>query len=205
MKDRLWILLWIPALYIIYLAELLPILLMVVIILGFYEITKRKTITWWKPIAVIHMAGLYFLVLLSAEEIIFVSLVVIANDTTAYFGGKYFNFLELMKRKIFPVTSPKKTVGGFIYGVFFGTLTGWFLADQLGLPHSYNYLAIAVCLLAVAGDFAESKFKRHCKIKDSGEGLFTEKLMKGHGGVYDRFDAVSLAAPGVIVLKGLFF
>ncbi len=203
MKERLWICLWLPVLYLLYVANSLGYLLVFTIIFGIYEVLKRGPASIWRYIAVAQLLCLSALLAMTDKAIMFAVLVVVANDVFAYVGGKYLIFHKSLKTKIFPKTSPNKTYGGFAYGIIFGTLVGIGVAQYLKLPLAYCFISPLVCLLAVTGDFAESKFKRHYSIKDSGEGLFTGKLLYGHGGVYDRFDAIALTAPAVMIIEKL--
>jgi phosphatidate cytidylyltransferase len=114
------------------------------------------------------------------------------NDTFAYFGGK-----SMGKHKLAPKISPAKTVEGFVWG-FFGSFLALGLcmhfipAYPLSLGAALPFAVIAG-LFGPAGDLAESKLKRASGIKDS------SGLMPGHGGLYDRFDAILFSAPAAAV------
>jgi len=53
--------------------------------------------------------------------------------------------------------------------------------------------ALIIVIFGTFGDLVESLLKRSLNIKDSG------KILPGHGGLLDRFDAVLFAAPAVFV------
>jgi CDP-diglyceride synthetase len=55
-------------------------------------------------------------------------------------------------------------------------------------------LFFGIC--GVLGDYVESRWKRNHDIKDSGDGLVTGEILKGHGGAGDRFDALPMALWG---------
>ena len=108
------------------------------------------------------------------------------NDSAAYLVGKNFG-----KQKLFPSVSPKKTVEGFLGGLFFACISSYFISlytDTLGFT-SWLILAIIVSVLGTLGDLIESKFKRQAGVKDSGV------IMPGHGGLLDRLDSIIFASP----------
>jgi phosphatidate cytidylyltransferase len=54
-------------------------------------------------------------------------------------------------------------------------------------------LGLITALAGVAGDLVESLMKREVDVKDSGV------IMPGHGGFLDRFDALYISVPFVVV------
>ena len=108
------------------------------------------------------------------------------NDSFAYLIGKNFG-----KQKLFPSISPKKTVEGFLGGLFFACIASYFIAEYTETLTSTNWLimGIIVSVFGTLGDLIESKFKRQAQVKDSGV------IMPGHGGMLDRLDSIIFAAP----------
>ncbi len=116
-------------------------------------------------------------------------LMVWGNDVFAYFGGKAFG-----KNPLAPTVSPNKTWEGFFSGIL-GALVGLFLVIYFA-PNQYPIapLAIAPAAFVVSifgpiGDLTASRIKRAAKVKDASD------ILPGHGGLFDRFDALILAAP----------
>lgn len=106
-----------------------------------------------------------------------------ASDTGAYFAGRMFG-----RHKLYEQVSPKKTWEGAIGGVVAAT-AGAFLQQALyGAPKidpvHLALLAPVAAAFGQIGDLAESLLKRSVGVKDSG------KIMPGHGGLFDRVDAL---------------
>lgn len=120
-------------------------------------------------------------------------LMVWCSDIFAYFGGKQFG-----KHPLAPDISPGKTWEGFGFGIpgaVAGLLIAWAVMPS-AMPHSLLSLlpgALLVSLFGPAGDLTESRLKRAAGVKDS------SGLLPGHGGFFDRFDALILAAPAFYV------
>ncbi len=132
--------------------------------------------------------------------------VVWVADTSAYFAGR-----AIGGAKLAPSLSPGKTWAG-AWGAVAGVLVfglasavlwelSWpaRLASVLGLEGLAMAL-VALTVLSIAGDLHQSLLKRQAGVKDSGS------LLPGHGGLFDRFDAMLVVVPiGValgLVLSG---
>ncbi|MEX0746369.1 MAG: phosphatidate cytidylyltransferase [Rhodothermales bacterium] len=110
-----------------------------------------------------------------------------ATDTFAYYVGR-----SMGRRPLAPAVSPKKTWEGAIGGTVGAVLVGVLLKVTILPFMSWVHVLVLTLIVAVVGqlgDLAESKMKRAAGVKDSG------KLLPGHGGMLDRFDALILAAP----------
>ncbi len=113
-----------------------------------------------------------------------------ANDTFAYFTGRF-----LGRRPLAPRISPKKTWEGF-WGGAAGSVGGALAVKFLFLPglsvQAALVLGAGAAVLGPIGDLSESMLKRAAGVKDSG------KIIPGHGGLLDRIDAVLFVAPWVV-------
>lgn len=121
--------------------------------------------------------------------LLFLFVLVWVADSAAYFAGKNFG-----KTKLAPTVSPGKSVEGVLGGVIAVTvlaaLAGVYIWQLQGKSlAAWLAIAIATALYSVLGDLLESKAKRIAGVKDSG------RLLPGHGGVLDRIDAFTAAAP----------
>jgi phosphatidate cytidylyltransferase len=146
--------------------------------------------------AMAHFLREGVVVLLSVLVIVWVA------DTAAYFAGRAFG-----KRKLAPHISPGKTWAGVVGAVV--AVIGIAVIAQLVAPDagllSNRLLARlgvvgavllgAVVLLSIVGDLFESLLKRQAGVKDS------SRLLPGHGGFYDRIDALLPTLPLAALLE----
>ncbi|MEX6632339.1 phosphatidate cytidylyltransferase [Hyphococcus lacteus] len=108
------------------------------------------------------------------------------NDVAQFTWGKLFG-----RHKIVPKVSPNKTWEGFLGGLG-STMVVAALAGPFLTPMPFYYAALAGGMIAIAGflgDVTISAFKRDLGVKDSGG------LIPGHGGILDRVDSLTYAAP----------
>ena len=121
----------------------------------------------------------------STEMLLFALVIVWAADMGAYFVGKQYGRIKLA-----PKISPKKTWEGVFGGFILVSLIAftWSYYADLNLMVSLSF-CFAIGVLSVVGDLTVSMFKRNSGLKDSGN------FFPGHGGVLDRIDSISAAAP----------
>lgn len=112
------------------------------------------------------------------------------SDTGGYFAGRF-----LGKHKLYERVSPKKTWEGSVGGVIVATLGAIaldrFFGPGIGVKHLIVLAPIAT-VLGQIGDLAESLLKRSTGVKDSGS------IMPGHGGLFDRIDALIFVGPTLL-------
>lgn len=129
------------------------------------------------------------------EPLLMVFAITPCADTFAYFVGSI-----VKGKKLCPNISPNKTVSGFIGGLIGGMIASllvYFIFTEKGAIFNSVFLevllfagaGIACALLTAYGDLVESVIKRKLGIKDMG------KILPGHGGMSDRIDGLTFAAP----------
>jgi len=122
-----------------------------------------------------------------AEFVLVLMLLIWGADTGAYFTGRAWG-----KNKLSPAVSPGKSWEGVFGGLFVSVAVALIASNWLELSMSvvlFGWIALVVSAVSVMGDLIESLFKRITCIKDSGN------ILPGHGGVLDRIDSLTTAAP----------
>lgn len=146
--------------------------------------------------ALVHFVDQGVPMLLSVLALVWIA------DTAAYFFGRAFG-----KRKLAPHISPGKTWAG-VFGALFAVVavallaqrlwpSGDFLSNLLLTRYGLGaaVLLAALVVVSITGDLFESLLKRQAGVKDS------SRLLPGHGGVYDRIDALLPVLPLAALLE----
>ncbi len=128
------------------------------------------------------------------DTLVLVAVGVVANDVGAYFVGTAFGRTPLR-----PWISPNKSLEGLLGGTIL-TLLVMLIIGMQNLSDTWSstshllMLGIVISAMAPLGDLTESMFKRNLDVKDFGA------IIRGHGGVLDRFDGFLFTLPAVYYL-----
>lgn len=127
------------------------------------------------------------------QWVLFLFLMVVGADIGGFLFGRRFGH-----NKLAPRVSPGKTWEGVAGGLVLSMAIALGGAYWFAVPaRSFLILCLLTVIMSVVGDLTESLFKRHAGLKDSGS------LLPGHGGVLDRIDSITAAAP--VFLAGLLY
>ncbi len=134
---------------------------------------------------------------LGPEWVLFLLALIWTADIGAYFAGR-----ALGRHKLADKISPGKSWEGVLGGLFAVLIITMLILPYLTHSEKVSTAMILLCLVtamvSVLGDLTESVVKRISGKKDSGN------ILPGHGGVMDRIDSLTAAAPiftaGLIVL-----
>jgi len=146
------------------------------------------------PYFAVPVAALYRLQLHDPWLLFLLLAIVWLGDTAAFYFGTRFG-----RHRLAPVVSPKKSwegaVAGFATSLLSVAVWCWWRLGEL----DWRLLGIgaATAVASQLGDLVESLLKRGAGVKDSGG------LLPGHGGLWDRMDAMLFAAPVMLVLLWL--
>ena len=180
-------------------------LLLVCFLLTFelVKVTNEMNIFFWIQIFFIILIILFLPTFEKLRQLFFIGIMIsVLTDAGAYYVGKTIGNI-----KIFPTTSPNKTlegiIGGSLFCVVFLSILFWYFPSFFTLNTNltvFVFLIVISSLASIFGDYLQSRFKRTQGIKDSGN------ILPGHGGLSDRLDSHLVTLPvffGLINFFGL--
>jgi phosphatidate cytidylyltransferase len=122
------------------------------------------------------------------DTLLFLLVLIWGADSAAYFIGRKWG-----KTKLAPYVSPGKSVQGVCGAAGASVLITCVSLLIYRVPNSFwgwvITLSLVTVLFSIVGDLFESMIKRQAGVKDSG------RLLPGHGGLLDRIDSLTAAAP----------
>ncbi len=183
-----------PVIYVLY-GALVWWLVALILVIAY----PRASSIWGKSVLLRGLMGMFVLIPCwlalnfirneySIYSILFLFVLIWGADIGAYFVGKKWG-----KNKLVPLVSPGKTWQGVIGALIVTIIIALGASAISNLTYSVwpiaILLAISTVLFSILGDLFESMLKRNVGLKDSG------RLLPGHGGVLDRIDSLTAAAP----------
>ncbi len=115
-------------------------------------------------------------------------------DSAAFFVGRSLGSLRLASN-VSPGKSLEGVAGALLAAAIFAIAAGLLFGSVPLL--GFVVVSLIAALVSILGDLTESAFKRRAGLKDSGS------IVPGHGGILDRIDSYSAAAP--IFVLGCFW
>ncbi|MGD9841935.1 MAG: phosphatidate cytidylyltransferase, partial [Steroidobacteraceae bacterium] len=133
------------------------------------------------------------LLLLDPSWLLFMLLLVVCTDIGGFLFGRRFGHTKLAAQ-----VSPGKTwegvFGGLLLSMSVAVAGAYWFAQPM---KTFLGVCLLTVMISIVGDLSESLFKRHAGLKDSGN------ILPGHGGILDRIDSITAAAP--MFLYGLIY
>jgi len=168
-----------------------------------YAVRDRAHAAWIAAGAIYVLVPCWSILWLRLEAqdglrlILWVFAAVWASDIGAYAVGR-----TVGGPKLLPAVSPNKTWSGLagamvsaaiVAVIFVGILRDW--AGNLNYFAATAVFAAIIGAIGQFGDMVESGIKRRFSVKDMGA------LIPGHGGLFDRVDALMFVAPAIALLE----
>lgn len=185
--------------------DMLLVCIWAILLFEWVNLTRMRNYKWlWFVGGFLYItpaiAGLWTIhALFGSFSVVALIFAVAMIDMGGYFVGKYFG-----NHKIWPSVSPGKTWEGLLGSYLFCVIGMIVFRMALGnqpesLPiENAMLISFVFTALALGGDLFESALKRRAGVKDSG------RLIPGHGGLFDRLDAL-LPCAWLAGLAGLLF
>lgn len=145
-----------------------------------FALTKGRSMGWFFFGLIYILAGVLSLIYLrnySLMMVLSLFAIVWGGDIAGYLVGR-----EYGTHKIAPSISPGKSWEGLVGSIVVSASIGAVFGYMAPIPHAI--LGALLAIIGLTGDMFESWLKRRAGVKDSGT------LIPGHGGLFDRVDAL---------------
>jgi phosphatidate cytidylyltransferase len=152
----------------------------VILLKEYAALTRNRSAAWqlFGPLYIIAaLIALIYLRHANLNILLATIAIVCTGDIAAYLVGKQWG-----KHKIAPTISPGKSWEGLAGSIIASAAVGAALGHMAPIPHAV--LGALIAIIGLGGDLFESALKRRAGVKDSG------RLIPGHGGLFDRVDAL---------------
>ncbi|GAB6041472.1 phosphatidate cytidylyltransferase [Endothiovibrio diazotrophicus] len=134
----------------------------------------------WFALAVLHATSHWW--------VLYVIGLTVVADSGAYFAGTRWGRVKLAP-EVSPGKSREGVYGGMALVALYAALVGAWLGFGWMELAGFVLISVVAALVSVVGDLFESLLKREVGLKDSGS------ILPGHGGILDRIDSLTAAAP----------